>query len=177
MSDRADEPDEPAPAPSEPVHADLVLVPEPDPASGADEPVPASRSGATAGTRVLGFGLFAGAVAAVARVAADGAGGDWRSGVFVSGLAASLVLGGLAMNGWLTRLVNRLLWIFPATLLFMGIVLVLDPGYGTFLNGDAERGRIESDGQSVGFAVLLLVVGAAGLAGYGYAARHRVFRR
>ncbi|MEV5824416.1 hypothetical protein AB0L25_02445 [Spirillospora sp. NPDC052242] len=170
MSDRADEPDEPA-------HADLVLVPEPDPASGTDEPAPAPKSGATTGTRLLGFGLFAGAIAAVARVAADGAGGDWRSGVFVSGLAASLVLGGLAMNGWLTRLVNRLLWIFPATLLFMGIVLVLDPGYGTFLNGDAERGRIESDGQSIGLAVILLVVGVAGLAGYVYAARNRIFRR
>ncbi|GGV14099.1 hypothetical protein GCM10010182_38280 [Actinomadura cremea] len=131
---------------------------------------------ATRGTRLLGFGLFAGAIAAAARVAADGAGGDWRSGVIVGGLAASLVLGGLAMNGWLARLVGRLLWIFPATLLFTGIVLLADPGYGAFLNGDAERGRVESDGQAAAFGVIFLLIGAAGLVGYALAVRNRAFR-
>ncbi|QFG21547.1 hypothetical protein [Actinomadura sp. WMMB 499] len=137
---------------------------------------PAARERATVGTRVLGFALFAGAIAAVARVAAEGTGGDWRSGVIVGGLAGSLALGGLAMNGWLTRLVNRLLWIFPATLLFLGTVLLADPGYGAFLNGDAERGRVESDGQAIGLGVIFLLIGVAGLAGYGFAVRNRVFR-
>ncbi|WP_143219860.1 hypothetical protein [Actinomadura sp. CNU-125] len=146
-------------------------------ADEVDGSAPASGEKATWGTRVIGFGLFAGAIAAAARVATDGAGGDWRSGVIVAGLAGSLLLGGLALNGWLARVVGALLWIFPATLVFTGLVLVLDPGYGTFLNGDAERGRIESDGQAIGIAVVLLIAGLAGLVGYGFAVRKRLSAR
>ncbi|WP_433465003.1 hypothetical protein [Spirillospora sp. CA-128828] len=61
--------------------------------------------------------------------------GDWRSDVLWAGLGISILLGGLALNGWMMRLCVALAWILPATLLFGAVVLVVDPEYGTFLDG------------------------------------------
>jgi hypothetical protein len=68
-----------------------------------------------------------GAGVALGSIAMRATEGDWRTQTLVAGLGLSLLLGGLALNGWMLRLCVALAWIFPVTLLFCAVVLLIDP--------------------------------------------------
>ncbi|MFD0856230.1 hypothetical protein ACFQ07_28585 [Actinomadura adrarensis] len=141
-------------------------------AGGAAEDGTADQS-PTLFMRFLGFVFFFGAVAAAVSVGTGSIDGGWRTNVFVAGIGISVLLGGLALNGWVERVCIALAWVFPATLLYGAVLLLVDPSYGSFLDGS----RTYSDSEIRGIGGIFLVAGAAGLAGYVYAVRRRFGNR
>ncbi|MWA05756.1 hypothetical protein F8568_036450 [Actinomadura sp. LD22] len=118
----------------------------------------------TIGLRLFGFVLIACGLLCLVRVTTGQVEGDWRSDVLWSGLGLPLALAGLALNGWALAFCAALAWTFPATILFGGLVVLVDPGYASFL--DSTRHPVGSGWQARGLGVLFTAVGAAGLAGY-----------
>ncbi|MEU8798911.1 hypothetical protein [Spirillospora sp. NPDC048819] len=125
------------------------------------------------GMRVLGFILLGCGVLAVGRAVSGF--GDWRSAVLWAGMGVPLLLGGLLFNGWFADLCGALAWTLPATILFAGVVLLVDPDYASRLDG--PKNQMDAGWQSYGLGVLFLLLGAAGVAGWAYAVRRALARR
>lgn len=113
--------------------------------------------------RVLGAVLLLCAAFSAVRAVGEVAGGDPRTVVVAAGFAVSLLLGGLALNAWKARHCLRAAWIFPATLMFTGLAMLQDTGYGS-------PGNDGTDGTgAVMLGLVLLVASLIGCVVYGRA--------
>ncbi|GGV14105.1 hypothetical protein GCM10010182_38290 [Actinomadura cremea] len=127
----------------------------------ADADVPAA--GPSPRRRVLGAALLLCAAFSAVRAVGEIAGGDRRTVVVAAGFAVSLLLGGLALNAWKARHCLRAAWIFPATLMFTGLAMIEDTGYG-------GRGNDGTGGTgAVLLGLVLLVASLVGCVVYGRA--------
>lgn len=136
---------------------------------------PAERQQPDIGMRVLGFVLLGCGVLVLGRVATGNAGGDWRSVVLWTGMGIPLLLGGLLLNGWFVKLCGTLAWTLPATILFAGLVLMVDPAYASVLDG--PKNQVDTGWRARGFDILFLLLGATGCAGWAYVAKKSLNRR
>ncbi|MEV5824417.1 hypothetical protein AB0L25_02450 [Spirillospora sp. NPDC052242] len=113
--------------------------------------------------RAAGAVLLVCAVLCAVRSADALAGGDRRTVVAAAGFAVSLLLGGLALNGWRVRLCVRAAWLVPATLMFTGLAMLLDTDYGS--PGNSGMAGVDS----VLLGIVLLAASLAGCVLYGRA--------
>jgi hypothetical protein len=120
--------------------------------------------------RAVGWILLVCATLMIGRVVLGKTEGDWRSIVLWLGLGMPLLLFGLALNGWAVRLCAAMAWTLPATALFGGLVIIVDPGYASVLDG--PRDWIGSAGEARLFGGFLVIVGTAGLGGWGWSVRN-----
>ncbi|QFG21546.1 hypothetical protein [Actinomadura sp. WMMB 499] len=145
---------------------------------------PAARTAGRTGAepqpwmRALGTLLLLGAAYFAVQLVNAAVDGDWRRLVAAVGYGTALFLGGLGLNGRQVRLSLRLAWLFPATLAFLGLTMIMDPDYGdpTWSGAAAVGSAVVHVGSAMMVAGLLgFAVYASALTGTpaGRPPRHR----
>ncbi|MBC6456819.1 hypothetical protein [Actinomadura sp. HBU206391] len=119
---------------------------------------------------VIGWALMVFGAVIIGRAVFGEVYGDWRPTVLWLGLGVPLLLFGLAFNGWAVRLCAAMAWTLPATILFGALIVMVDPGYASVLDGPENWVGSTLEARLV--AGFLMVVGAAGLIGWGYSVRN-----